>query len=249
MYVYNIRLELQMEAEQRYVVNYLQRNGMKLPAIVDEPTAVYHKDAFDENRVEYWLHEMKSYRSNLSDRPSSGRPPHEDIDARILQALEAAPWSSVRTIAKFLKSPAWMVHLHLTTSLNKKIRYFNWVLPFLDYDLRANRFEGARQLLDVPPAQERCHFRDLVTGDETWVYLDEKPGAIWLPAEAELPVRVERTVSSDKCMLIVFWGIHGNSHYYWLPKDSTLNSPFFREEVLSPLAQKMQPNAKTLANP
>jgi hypothetical protein len=52
-----------------------------------------------------------------------------------------------------------------------------------------------------------------------------------------------------KHMLIVFWGIHGIPHYYWLPKDSTLDSSFFYGDVLRPLAQKMQPNSKKLANP
>jgi hypothetical protein len=68
MYGYNIRLELHMEIEQRYVVSYLHRKWMKLPAIVAEPAAVYHEDAFDENRVKYWLHEIKLHRSDLSDR-------------------------------------------------------------------------------------------------------------------------------------------------------------------------------------
>jgi hypothetical protein len=45
-------------------------------------------------------------------------------------------------------------------------------------------------------------------------------------------------------MLMVFWGVHGIAHYCWLPKDCTLDSPFFCEEVLSPLAQKMRPNSK-----
>jgi hypothetical protein len=73
MYVYNIRLELQMEIEQRYVVSYLHRKGTKLPAIVAELTAVYHEDAFDESRMKYWPHEIKLHRSDLSDRTSSGR--------------------------------------------------------------------------------------------------------------------------------------------------------------------------------
>jgi hypothetical protein len=42
MYVYNIHSELRIEIEWRYVVKYLHRKGMKLPAIVDELTAVYH---------------------------------------------------------------------------------------------------------------------------------------------------------------------------------------------------------------
>jgi hypothetical protein len=86
-----------------------------------------------------------------------------------------------------------------------KSRHFKWVPHFLDGDLTTKRLEGARQLLDVVQAQERIHYRDLTTGDETWVYLDGKPGTVWLPADAELLVRVKRTIASEKHMLIVLW--------------------------------------------
>jgi hypothetical protein len=102
MYAYNIRLDLQTKIEQMYVVSYLHRKGMKLPAIVAELAVVYHENAFDENRLKYWLHEIKLRRSDLNDRPSSSRPPLEDIDARILQILEAESWSLVQMIAEFL---------------------------------------------------------------------------------------------------------------------------------------------------
>jgi hypothetical protein len=42
-----------MEIEQRYVVHYLQRKGMKLLAIVVELAELYHENAFDESRVKY----------------------------------------------------------------------------------------------------------------------------------------------------------------------------------------------------
>jgi hypothetical protein len=57
------------------------------------------------------------------------------------------------------------------------------------------------------------------------------------------------TIASEKRMLITFWGIHGVTHYCWLPKISTLDSSLFCEEALSPLAQKTQQNSKKLANP
>jgi hypothetical protein len=114
MYVYNIRLELQMEIKQRYAVSYLHRKGMKLPAMLAGPAAVYHEAAFDENRVKYWINEIKLHRSNLNNRPSSGRPLLEDIDALILQVLETESWFSIRTIAEFLKVLALTVYLHLT---------------------------------------------------------------------------------------------------------------------------------------
>jgi hypothetical protein len=71
-----------------------------------------------------------------------------------------------------------------------------------------------------------------------------KPGTIWLPADTELPVRAKRTIASAKRMLVVFWGIHGIAHYDWLPNDSTLNSPFFCEEVLSASSTRSENAAK-----
>jgi histone-lysine N-methyltransferase SETMAR len=76
-----------------------------------------------------------------------------------------------------------------------------------------------------------------------------KSGTIWLPADTELPVRVKRTTANKKRMLIVFWRIHRIVHHCWLPKDSTLDSPFFCEKLLRPLAQKMQPNSKKIHKP
>jgi hypothetical protein len=136
MCVYNIRLELQMEIEQRYVMSYFHRKEMKLAAIVAELAAVYHEDAFDETRVKYWLHKIKLHRSDLSDQPSSGQRPLEDIDARILQVLKAEPWSLVQTVAEFLKILASTVHLHIITCLNMKCQYFKRVPHFLDDNLR-----------------------------------------------------------------------------------------------------------------
>jgi hypothetical protein len=67
MYISNIRLELQMEIEQRYVISHLHRKGTKLTAIVAELVEVHHEDAFDENTVKYWLHEIMLHRPDLSD--------------------------------------------------------------------------------------------------------------------------------------------------------------------------------------
>jgi hypothetical protein len=61
-----------MEIEQRYVVSYLHRKGMKRHVIVAELAAVYQEDAFEENSAKYWLHEIKLDRSELSNRPGSG---------------------------------------------------------------------------------------------------------------------------------------------------------------------------------
>jgi hypothetical protein len=57
MYLYSIRLEFRTEIEQRYMTSC--HKGMKLPATAAEPAALNHEYAFEENRVKYWLHEIK----------------------------------------------------------------------------------------------------------------------------------------------------------------------------------------------
>jgi hypothetical protein len=76
-----------------------------------------------------------------------------------------------------------------------------------------------------------------------------KPWIIWLAADAERPVGVKRPIANQKRMLIIFWAIHGITPECWLPKDSTLDSPFVCEEALSPLAQKTQRNSKKPRKP
>jgi hypothetical protein len=40
-----------MEIEQKYLVNYIHRKGMKLPEIVAEMASVYHEEVPNENEV------------------------------------------------------------------------------------------------------------------------------------------------------------------------------------------------------
>jgi hypothetical protein len=64
MYVDDVRLELQMEIEQRYLASYLHHRGMKLLAIVAERAVVHHEDTFEENRVKCWLREIRLHCSD-----------------------------------------------------------------------------------------------------------------------------------------------------------------------------------------
>jgi hypothetical protein len=70
----------------------------------------------------------------------------------------------------------------------------------------------------------------MIAGDATWAYLDMKPGTIWLPADTRLSVCAKRTIAIEKRMLIVVWGIQEIAHYFWVPKDGILDSPFLMKK-------------------
>jgi hypothetical protein len=48
----------------------------------------------------------------------------------------------------------------------------------LTEELRQKRVDGARTLLDALEVQHRIGFHDIVTGDESWIYLHMVPTSI-----------------------------------------------------------------------
>jgi hypothetical protein len=45
-------------------------------------------------------------------------------------------------------------------------------------ELREQRVNGFRVLLDVLRQQEKIHFREVITGDKSWTFIDAAPSSI-----------------------------------------------------------------------
>jgi hypothetical protein len=67
--------------------------------------------------VEYRIHQSKLGRSDMEDEIERGRPPPDDVDARILACLSHEPVSSVRSVAQTIRLAPATVHRHVTESL------------------------------------------------------------------------------------------------------------------------------------
>jgi hypothetical protein len=91
----------------------------------------------------------------------------------------------------------------------------------------------------VLEAQQRIGFRDIITGDESWIYLDMTSNSIWIEAEEILPTRPRTTIASTKVMLTVFWGIRGVRPINWLPHGASFNGAYFDENILQPMASEL----------
>jgi hypothetical protein len=112
----------------------------------------------------------------------------------------------------------------------------------LTRELRDQRVQGSRALLDVFRQQEKTQFRDVITGDEPWIFIDAAPSSIWMSLDGELSTRPRGTISADKSMLTAFLGIKGLVHVNWLPKDVRIKAVYFRDEILIPISYKPQTN-------
>jgi hypothetical protein len=79
-------------------------------------------------------------------------------------------------------------------------------LPCADPQIEESEVEGARVLLNVLLQREKTLFQDIITGDESWIFIDMAPSLIWLSLDKELPTRPRRTIGADKRILITFLG-------------------------------------------
>jgi hypothetical protein len=98
---------------------------------------------------------------------SSGRPPLEDIDARILQVLEAEPWSSVWTFAEFLTSLLTIKEI-LQREPGLKRFSSRWVPHLLSPAQNVARVEASTDMPRLLHESEENHFERIATGDEIW---------------------------------------------------------------------------------
>jgi hypothetical protein len=118
-----------------------------------------------------------------------------------------------------------MVWRRLTESLQLKNRHFKWVPYKLTDKLRQKRIEGVRTILNVLEAPQRIGFCDIITGDESWIYLNMTPNSILIGAEEIPPTRPRTTTASKTALLTVCWGIRGVRLVNWLPHGASLMGP------------------------
>jgi hypothetical protein len=86
--------------------------------------------------------------------------------------------------------------------------------------------------------------REIIKGDESWIYLNMTPNSIWIGAEEIPPTRPRTTITSTKAMLTVFWGIRGVRLINWLTHGASLNGAYFDENILQPMASELRAGEK-----
>jgi hypothetical protein len=74
----------------------------------------------------------------------------------------------------------------------------------LTHDLRDKRIAIGSQLLEILAEKQSTGFRQLVTGDKSWIDLSYAPRALWTISHEEVPTREKQTISTKKFMLTVF---------------------------------------------
>jgi hypothetical protein len=195
-----------MEVEQRVIIKFFRFKGMKLVDIYHELIEVFGEEAYALLRVKYWIHQLKTGRTIMTVDVRPGKRSIDHIDALILKQLTETPFASVRSLSQDAEIRKTTVWLRLTESVQFKSRHFKSAPHMVTDELREKRIEGARTLVNVLESQKRIGFRDIITGDESWIYLNMTLNSIWIGAEEIPPLDREQRERQPKQCLLCFGG-------------------------------------------
>jgi hypothetical protein len=162
------------EYDQRVIIRFLSNEGISAHEITTRLQPQFGEHSSKLRTVQFWVGEVRFARQDLHDEIRNGRPPLDDIDAKILAILNKSPFESMHSISERLGVTPVTVLNHLHLSIGLKSFHLRWVPHLLAEDLRQKRKEGACAMLPLLFAAQRDGWHQLVTGDESWYRLVNK---------------------------------------------------------------------------
>jgi hypothetical protein len=162
------------------------------------------------------------------------------LEADILCVLPRGTFATFRSISEEVGVSHKTVDGQLTKSLQLRPRFVKWIPHLLTCDLKRTGVELAKERLDIARFEERMLFHRIITGDESWFYLDYSSDHIWACADDNFPQRVSRQIESDKVMRTVFWSTRGTILVKWMEQGHQFNTTSFINEIINDLVADLR---------
>jgi histone-lysine N-methyltransferase SETMAR len=101
---------------------------------------------------------------------------------------------------------------------------------------KLDRVTLSQELLPMLERQKQRSWHDIVTLDESWLYLNTDHELMWIQPDGEIPERERRTIQSGKVMLTIVWNPSGFHLINVLPKGFKFNASFYVTQILGRLS-------------
>jgi hypothetical protein len=233
-----------MEVEQRHVIKFLSDEGMPGVQIVERLRQHYGEDALSRKQVYFWINEVKRGRTDLNTIASPGRGPDESLAAVIAGKLDADPHFSVRKLTQSLKIAASTVCRYLTEVLAMICQHLRWVPHTLTPAQKLIRAELAQSMSQALAKHEHTNYCFIVTGDESWMSYAYDHRTRWVASLDDVDETERPSHFHQNIMFAVFFNGTGEYKIVIRPQGQKMNSAYFMEYVLCPLAEICYPQGK-----
>jgi hypothetical protein len=113
-----------MEYDQRVITRFLWNEGIHANQITARLQAQFREHAHELRTIRFWIVEIRFDREDLHDEFRTGRPPLDDLDAKIVAILDKSLFESTWLLAERLRVDRIKVleHLHLSICVGCRVR-------------------------------------------------------------------------------------------------------------------------------
>jgi histone-lysine N-methyltransferase SETMAR len=185
--------------------------------------------------INAWKTSLERGSFSIFPKKKTGRKKKDFLLTPLKKAIEKFPSASGRSLGKIVKCDAKTAIRKLECELDIHRTSMRYVPHRLLPSHIGKRMEIASELREFLEQQEKESFRRIFTGDESWVLYDNSAKFVWLE-KGQLPPEVEeKSISSKKILLTVFFSGERVWHISFLRKGDSMNSDKIISTVLQPL--------------
>jgi hypothetical protein len=183
--------------EQGAVIRFFTLMGLKAKAIQLELVSVSGLDGLALSTVKKWRRCFQQGRTDLLNDPRAGRRLTRDLAEAIRSVLEERPFTSCKVLCRHFRAgkATCLRILHNTLGLTKF--HLRWVPPALSPNQQSERVSDSRLLLVALEQNKATLFQGVITGDESWFFLDYPRDSMWAPSRGDLPDRIKQKIDPE----------------------------------------------------
>ena len=224
--------------KQRETIFNLTEQGMNAKEIQKQLQIQYGQQAFSTKTVYKWRAIKKLGLENDLERDTPGPKPDEQLLERINQIFIEKPFSSIRSISRELNENVSTIYRYTTDYLGRVYRLTKWVPHNLNSIQKQKKVNDSNQLKIILTRCKHESWRNIVTGDQSWITIYTPNSGKWVLIDEESPEEANITIGVQKIMLTVIWGVNGMYVIDFLPPSTPYNSSYFITNVLDILNEK-----------
>lgn len=214
----------------RKLIYFCWKDNMNSVEIMTKINTVLEGEIVNERTCRRWIARFKQDDYSVQDKSREGRP-LIDLSDNIENALNEDPFATSRQIAERI-GICHMTVLNRLKAMGKSYRVNAWLPHNLTNENKAARERICGDLLNM--FEENNFLPRLITVDETWIYWDTKKSyhnRSWYGTGDSIPGCVSQQLTSRKHLLSVFWDSKGVISMQVLPRNQTLNSNVYCEQL------------------
>ena len=200
-----------------------------------------------------WVSDFSDGKESVLHEPHSGRPKsavNELAINQIRDQISEDPHVTIRELSDTNGISYGSVQTILKKELGLKKLCARWIPHLLTDEQKRERVRCATELLNMFEPHGPKRLTDIVTGDETWISYfgipSKRQNRMWVDEKGDRPVVLRPGFQSRKRLFTVFFNCYGPVVVDILPKDTTMTSAYYVQNILPQIKTPLMSSGQQL---